>query len=806
MRRKIDLLGARVIGPSGFREKLIKPNPGGGVGQQTDGVLYHWKDGTLANGAVLESGPSSPPQSAVAEYVNFASTAGSSVTLSGIDAGLGGLIPIKIGNAYGNLTDRVGEILVNGVAAPITFVYTGGFGIWSDLAMVVEMPAGSGNTIALRSTGNDLANVHSLRVYPKLIPDPPAPPPPPAPAPPAPSPTPPPPPPAPAPGAPQMLHVSTATLSGGAVIESTNGTNHVPPGYANFLPSGSKVEWSGVHGGTGGDWAADIHCALGNAGFRDALFKINGTPTTIRFDTTGNWDSYITKRIYGTGALPGAANTLAVESNGQDCANIDWIYFLPNTSAPPVITDEPYEIQAEDMVLSGGVLLETADPGYTGLGALNFPGSGGKATKSGLNGGIAGGSARLDYYCAYDGNSGPTRTGRATMNGAAQDLVTPSTTSWSAYGVVSLYHTMTPGYTNVLDIESIGSDLANIDRIIVYPNTAPPPTPAPPPPPPPAPTPPAPPAPAPAPGVRPIDESDIFAKISIATQGFSVGAKGGAGAEWGANQKTGVAGLSSVVGQGATVSHNLATGPLGPVRVGRKLAPEGDGRYVIAVRGHYNDGETSGAPRTELSWWISQPGSIATKVKRDIWYSFGIYLSEGFPIENECVISQWHTNGYKIGNTTYYAGQPFWAMIIDGDNVVVHNRWNYNQYVSAGTTQARVYTLPGMQMNAWNYFVVKARISPIATDGPYMKMWRATGPSGILTQVIDSANLLGYTGFDGADPPWQKLGHYPWGYDQNNNRWNAPLTRELLYREPIYVDDPTSKYNPVDLLAHVRAR
>lgn len=807
MRHRIDYLGARVKGPNGFREKLIKPTPGGGGNHQQGANVYYLKDAVLTNGAVIESGPSSPVQSAVAEYVNFAATVGSSATISGVNAGLGGLIPIEIHNAYGNLTDRVGELLVNGVPTPIIFVYTGGFGIWSDLALLVPMPAGNDNTLGLRSTGNDLANVHSIRVYPKLIPDPPAPAPPPAPLPPAPSPEPAPPPPAPAPGAPQMLHVSAATLSGGAVIESTNGTGHVPPGYANFLPTGSKVEWTGVHGGTGGDWGADIHNALGNAGFRDAVVKLNGVAQTVRFDTTNAWDSYVTKRIYGTGALPGPNNTVSIESTGQDCANIDWLYFLPNTSAPPVITDTPYELQAEDMILSGGVLLETEDPGFTGTGALNFPSNGGKASKSGLNGGIAGTSSRFDFYCSYDGNSGPTRTGRATVNGVSKDLVTPSTTSWSAYGVVSVYFTTVPGYNNTLDVESTGQDLGNIDRIMIYPGVTEPPAPAPPAPAP-APTPSAPPEPAPAPGVRVIDEADIFARLEVGAKTWVQGEKGGCGVEWGNNQKMSATALSNVLGQGAMVTHDLATGPLGKQRFGKASAPENDGRSMIVVSGNYNDGETAGAPRTEGGWWWERTGAIGNYVKRDIWYAFGYYAIEGFPFSNEAVISQWHTNGIPTGTPgmSGYAGQPFWALINRANSLVINNRWNLNSNIGPTNTQSAVWTLDPLVLGSWNYFVVKARISPRASDNPYMKLWRATGPSGIPTQVINSTNPLGYTGFDSVDKPWQKFGHYPWGYNQNSNRWNAPLTRRMGFRCPIYVDDPTSKYTAADLLAHVRAR
>lgn len=805
---KFDYRKSRVAGRRGFREALARDVSGGG-NQDRPEVVYYFANGTLANGAVLESGPNSPPQESEAQYVNFASapTADSSVLLENVDGGLGGLTPIKISYAYdGNTGDRPGKLDVNGTIIDLTATSTGAFGVWQDFELTVDMLAGPNNDFKVSSTTLDFANIHALRVYPNTVPAPPPPPPPPAPPPPAPSPT---PPPAPAPGAPQQFQAEDMTLSGGVVIESSNGVNHSGSGYANFPLTGGKIEKTGVHGGTGGDWACDIRYALGNAGFREAVFKINGAPTTVRFESTGtggSWDNYVVIRIYGTGATSGATNTISIESNGQDCGNIDWLYFIPNTSAPPVVTDDPYEIQAEDMELSGGAVVETGNgPGYTGLGYVNYLPDGSMSRKRNCNGGIAGGPARVDVYYAYDGNTG-TRTGKFGCNAAEQDLVTPATGGpgeWGNYLVLSLYITMTAGFTNDLLIRTIGQDLANIDKIKVFPNTAAPPSPAPPPPAPPPPSP-APPPPPPTPAGS-VDAVDIFAAIDIAAQTWAAGVKGGAGGEWDTNLKTGLAGISNTVGQGCLAGNNFATGPLGRVRIGKKLAPENDGRYVMAIRGHKDDGLTAGAPRTEVSWWITTTGIIP--IKQDFWFAFGVYLSEGFPITNEACIAQWHTNG---NTSAGYAGQPFFAIYLKGGNIQVQQRWNANAVLSQGTTQSRVYTKAGITPGVFNYFVVKARISPKTNDNPYLQMWRAVGPSGILVSEINSlvdspGTALGYTGFDNGDPPWQKMGHYPYGHI-TFNVWNAPLTRELLYRCPIYVDDPTSKYLPVDMLNHVRTR
>lgn len=802
LRRRVDFLTGHVFAGRGLREALARDAAGGG-GQVRTAIPYFWALGALALGAVATTDASSPPQTSVPAYVNFAEASGSSSLLENVDGGVGGLTPVRISYAYNGVSgDRTGELVVNGVVHPITFSTTGGFGIWKEMQLYVVLSPGATNSFLLRSTGADLANVHALNVYVKLVADPPPPTPPPAPPP-----SPAPPPPA-APGAPQLLQAEDGVFSGGVVLE-TSGVNFQGAGAANFPLTGGKVEWTGVHGGTGGSFLCYIRYAFGNSGQRRAIFRVNGVAQEVIFPATGTWDTYVDQlAVYGT-ATPGATNTISIESNGEDCGNIDSIYFIPNTAPPVAVTNEPYEIQAEDMILSGGAVVESSNgAGFTGVGYVNYLTTGSRSEKANCNGGISGGVARIDIYQAYDGNTGPTRTGRFLANATAYNLVTPETDGWNDYQIVSIYVTLVAGFNNLLAIETIGQDLGNIDKIKVFPNTAPPPTPAPPPPAP-APTPPAPPPPAPAPGVRAIDESDIFATIDIASRTFAAGEKGGAGAEWGNNQKTSVSSLSNTLGLGAMVTHGLASGPLGNQRFGKTSAPEGDGRAALAISGYYGDGETAGAPRTEGSWWWERAGSIANYVKRDIWFAFGYYMLEGFPISGEAAIAQWHTNGIPSGTPGMggYAGQPFWALFVKNNSVVVQNRWNNNPYINpANTSSVPPFNLAAMVAGQWNYFVVKARISPRTSDNPYMKMWRATGPAGILTQVIDSSNPLGYTGFDSVDRPWQKFGHYPWGYNTNSNRWTEPLTRRMLFRCPVYVDDPTSKYLPADLLAHVRAR
>jgi hypothetical protein len=64
----------------------------------------------------------------------------------------------------GAATARAGQLIVNGVAQPITFDPTGGWSRWATISLTVNLNAGSVNTIRLESTGQDLANIDELQV------------------------------------------------------------------------------------------------------------------------------------------------------------------------------------------------------------------------------------------------------------------------------------------------------------------------------------------------------------------------------------------------------------------------------------------------------------------------------------------------------------------------------------------------------------------------------------------------------------------------------------------------------------------
>ena len=96
-------------------------------------------------------------------YVNFPTTGGT-LSLSGVRSATTGTKILRIRYALGGTTARTGQLVVNGTTTNITFNATGAFTTWATKDVSVTLNAGTTNTIQLKSTGADLANIDDLTV------------------------------------------------------------------------------------------------------------------------------------------------------------------------------------------------------------------------------------------------------------------------------------------------------------------------------------------------------------------------------------------------------------------------------------------------------------------------------------------------------------------------------------------------------------------------------------------------------------------------------------------------------------------
>jgi hypothetical protein len=112
-----------------------------------------------------------------------------------------------------------------------------------------------------------------------------------------------------------------ASYGGGAKTETTNGGFH-GGGYINFPTTGGYLQFSNVYGGPGGSITLKFRYALAS-GTRTGRIQINGGAwQNITFSATGAWTAWGVYS-YTVTLNSGSANTIRLESTGQDLANID---------------------------------------------------------------------------------------------------------------------------------------------------------------------------------------------------------------------------------------------------------------------------------------------------------------------------------------------------------------------------------------------------------------------------------------------------------------------------------------------------
>lgn len=87
------------------------------------------------------------------------------ITFNNVDGNGGGSKTVSIRYANGTTASRTGAVVVNnGAAVDVTFPSTGAWTTWATLNVTVNLNNNSTNSIQLRSTGQDLANIDEVTV------------------------------------------------------------------------------------------------------------------------------------------------------------------------------------------------------------------------------------------------------------------------------------------------------------------------------------------------------------------------------------------------------------------------------------------------------------------------------------------------------------------------------------------------------------------------------------------------------------------------------------------------------------------
>ncbi len=211
-------------------------------------------------------------------------------------------------------------------------------------------------------------------------------------------------------------------------------------------------------------------------------------------------------------------------------------------------------------------------------------------------------------------------------------------------------------------------------------------------------------------------------------------------------------------------------------RFGQVADPLNSGRTVFMTRVQQYDPLTASGNRCEL---IAPPAAAtALPMKQDFWYAFSILVWDGNTVGQDQVLSQWHVQGYN----------PFFDLAIKDGKMRIEVRYQ----ATAGTTTSTIAT-PWRETVAsgrkWMTFVVQARISPFASDSPYIKVWR----DGV--KIVDRNGPIGY---NTSAYHYAKIGYYSW---TNMNTWDTTVPDRR-----VYIGGATLLRDPTVLLTEATVR
>ena len=107
------------------------------------------------------------------------------------------------------------------------------------------------------------------------------------------------------------------------MVESTN-AGYTGSGYVNFPTSGGALTLINVDGNGGGAKTISIRYTNGSGASRSGAIVVNSVSANVTFPATADWTTWATLNVNVT-LSNSTSNTLSLQSNGQDLANIDAI-------------------------------------------------------------------------------------------------------------------------------------------------------------------------------------------------------------------------------------------------------------------------------------------------------------------------------------------------------------------------------------------------------------------------------------------------------------------------------------------------
>ena len=266
-----------------------------------------------------------------------------------------------------------------------------------------------------------------------------------------------------------------ASLSGGTVVQTDHpgytGTGFVG-GYTDANRGTARTSFS--VNAAAGTYTLTIGYANGTGSARTLTLTVDGSARQITLPATANWDTW--GRSGTTVTLGAGSHTIAYSYGTGDNGNINLDHLDVATSGGDGPSTGPL-FEAERATLSGGTVVETNHPGYSGTG---FVGGYTDANR---------GAARTTFQVIvttagtqalelrYANGTGSARTLSLYVDGTRlRQISLPATANWDTWATTTETTTLTAA-THAIAIAYDTADNGNInlDNLTVTPSTPPPP-------------------------------------------------------------------------------------------------------------------------------------------------------------------------------------------------------------------------------------------------------------------------------------------------------------------------------------------
>ncbi|GAA3595244.1 CBM35 domain-containing protein [Kribbella ginsengisoli] len=270
------------------------------------------------------------------------------------------------------------------------------------------------------------------------------------------------------------VEAENATLAGGAVVQ-TDHAGYSGSGFVGGFTDGNKgtaAVTAAVNIPTAASYDLSLRYANGTGSAKTlSLYRAGTKVQQLTLPASANWDSW--SDLHTTLSLPAGSNQLSYRFDSADSGNVN----LDKLTVTDVPGAPAGALEAESATLSGGAVVATDHPGYTGsgfVGGYTDANKGNAATTFTVSSSMAGDSA---VSLRYANGTGVAMTLSLYANAVkVRQISLPPTANWDTWGTASEAVPLTAGTNSVAyKFDTLDTGNVNLDNITVSAPTDPPP-------------------------------------------------------------------------------------------------------------------------------------------------------------------------------------------------------------------------------------------------------------------------------------------------------------------------------------------